>query len=53
MRPLRIILLIAITYPVWGIGYEIVTGHWPPHWLESWADQSRPEPCMSCGGGAP
>jgi len=53
MRALRIVLAIAFTYPVWGVAYEILTGQWPPHWMEPWVDRSRPELCLFCGGGAP
>ena len=28
---LRILLVIAFTYPVWGVAYEVVTGYWPQH----------------------
>jgi hypothetical protein len=52
-RRLRLFLMIAFTYPVWGIAYEIVTGYWPPQWMEPWVDRTRPEPCMTRGGGAP
>jgi hypothetical protein len=53
MRAQRIVLVIAFTYPVWGVAYEILTGQWPPHWMEPWVDRSRRDLCLFCGGGAP
>jgi hypothetical protein len=52
-RALRVLLAIAATYPLWGVAYEIVTGYWPPQWMEPWVDHTRPEPCWFCGGSAP
>lgn len=49
-RALRILLVIAATYPVWGFAYEVVTAYWPPHWMLFWVDRTRPK-CGFCGGG--
>jgi hypothetical protein len=53
MRALRVIVVIAVTYPLWGVVYEVVTGYWPPNWMTPWIDHTRPGPCRFCGGGAP
>jgi len=52
-RALRVLPVIAATYPLWGVVYQVVTGYWPPHWMEPWVDRAWPEPCLFCGGGAP
>jgi hypothetical protein len=34
---LRVLLVIAATYPLWGVAYEIVTGYWPRiGWPHGW-----------------
>jgi len=53
MRVLRIILLVAASYPLWGFVYETVTGRWPPHWMQPRPDPTAAPPCLTCGGGAP
>jgi hypothetical protein len=52
-RALRILLVMAVTYPFWGVAFALITGYWPPQWMEPWVDHTRPEPCGFCGGGAP
>ena len=52
-RALRVLLVVAFTYPLLGVAYEVVTGYWPQDWMAPWVDHTRPEPCGYCGGGAP
>jgi hypothetical protein len=52
-RALRVLLVMAVTYPFWGVAFALITGYLPPQWMEPWVDHTRPEPCGFCGGGAP